>query len=312
MLNRSEQHQYSATSPVGQDNRDESVTKNVSERTRRSAFKDSKIIEKMRAFRVPADLARLESLVTPSTPPSIAPSTSQHPKPVNDNLIPLWADTGDIVKSVAATGALQISEKPAHAFTFNLTKSAREKALKHPAGFLDSLKRPFDQLLRRAGIDLPYWFCIDTDRDGRLHIHGAFGASPEDHQHLKDIMWQAWGKWPGAGLQFQIKINPCDDGWATYSMRNRRRVAKIIGDRTFTITRPLQRDAEFVYTEVRRIMREANDNQPQQPLPVETEAPLEPNQPADKLDGIEIPEEGSAYSKEFLDDLLAGLDDAGP
>jgi hypothetical protein len=67
-------------------------------------------------------------------------------------------------------------------------------------------------------------------------------------------MAKAWGKWPGAGLQFQIKIKPCDDGWATYCMRNRRRVSKIIGPRTLTICTPLRREAEWTYEEIRRIM----------------------------------------------------------
>jgi hypothetical protein len=46
----------------------------------------------------------------------------------------------------------------------------------------------------------------------------------------------------------------CDDGWATYCMRNHRQVAKRIGH-TFTMTRPLQQDAEWTDSEVRRIMR---------------------------------------------------------
>jgi hypothetical protein len=107
------------------------------------------------------------------------------------------------------------------------------------------LKRSFDKQLDRAGVCLPYWFCIDTDRDGRLHIQGALEAVIANDT-LKEIMWKAWGKWPGVGLQFQIWISrkPCDDGWATYCMRYQRRVAKIIGPPTLTINRPLRREAE--------------------------------------------------------------------
>lgn len=171
--------------------------------------------------------------------------------------LPVWALTGDVVKAVAATAALQIAEKPAYAFTFNLPSKAREKALTHPRGFLESLKRLFDKQLARAGVRLPYWFCIDRDWDGRLHIHGAFGAVTED-KVLKEIMRRAWGEAPERGRQFEIKIVPLrDDGWATYATRNLRRVSKLIGP-AFTITRRLQQDAQWTYEYIRRIMKTAD------------------------------------------------------
>jgi hypothetical protein len=255
---KSADQKYSRASAISQDIGQRKRSKKVPRRVRQSAFKDAKIIEKMRAFRVPAALTTDTSLVahsTSSTPnPFSLPCTN--PKPNNDNLIPVWSLTGDEVKAVAATAALQIAENPAYAFTFNLTQKARDKALSHPAGFLDSLKRSFDKQLDRAGVSLPYWFVIDTDQDGRLHIQGAFEAVIA-FDALREVMWRAWGKWPAAGVQFQIWISrkPCDDGWATYCMRNQRRVAKIIGPRTFTVNHPLRRDAEWTYGEVRRIMR---------------------------------------------------------
>ncbi|KYH00122.1 hypothetical protein SE91_17870 [Bradyrhizobium sp. DOA1] len=166
----------------------------------------------------------------------------------------MWALTGDVVKAVAATAALQIADKPAYAFTFNLTQKAREKALTHPRGFLESLKRSFDKQLARAGVRLPYWFCIDRDWDGRLHIHGAFSAVTEN-EVLKEVMRRAWGASRKGSRQYQIKIKPLrDDGWATYATRNLRRVSTKIGT-AFTMTRPLQQDAQWTYSEVRRIMR---------------------------------------------------------
>ncbi|WP_041357982.1 hypothetical protein [Nitrobacter hamburgensis] len=158
---------------------------------------------------------------------------------------------------MAATAALQLSGKSAHAFAFNLLPETIEAAKANPAGFLDHLKRPFDLLLKRAGVDLPYWLCLDIDDDKRLHIHGAFAAVLEQHPAIRKIMKTAWGKWKGRGEHKQLWISrkPCDDGWASYSLRNQRKVARIIGPRTFTITRPLQRKAEWTYSEIRRIMR---------------------------------------------------------
>lgn len=249
----SEQDHYSAAPAFQQDNRPQKRSKKVPQRVRQSGFKDTKIIEKMRSFRVPAPMLGEETSVAHHTP-SIAPLASPCLLHSNDN-IPVWALTGDVVKAVAATAALQIAEKPAYAFTFNLTTKAREKALTHPRRFLESLKRAFDKQLSRAGFRLPYWFCIDRDWDGRLHIHGAFAAVTEN-EVLKEAMWKAWGQWPERGKQFQIDIRPLrDDGWATYCMRNQRRVTKIIGPRTFTINQPLRKEAEWMYSEVRRIMR---------------------------------------------------------
>lgn len=256
----SEQHQYSGKPTFQQDNRPKERSKKVPQRVRQSALKDRKILEKIAAFRVPAHMPAGETSVahpTPSIPLSIDTSVTptDTPNPSNDN-IPVWALTGDVVKAVTATAALQIVEKPAYAFTFNLTREAEAKALAHPKGFLESLKRSFDKQLARAGIRLPYWFAIDISREGRLHIHGAFSAVTEN-VILKQVMWKAWGEWPGRGKQFQIDIRPLrDDGWATYVLYgpDQRRVAKRIGQ-TFTMTRPLQREAELTYSEIRRIMR---------------------------------------------------------
>jgi hypothetical protein len=159
------------------------------------------------------------------------------------------------VKVLAATVALQTSEKPAHAFTFNLTPKAIAKATDSPTGFLDPLKRSLDLEVKRRA--LPYWFAIDLDDNGRLHIHGAFAADPSELPAIRDAMKAAWGEWEGPGKHKQVLFKtPCDDGWATYSLRNQRKVAKIIGPRTFTINHLLRRKAEWVYTEIRRIMRE--------------------------------------------------------
>ncbi|MGY3575293.1 hypothetical protein [Bradyrhizobium sp. USDA 4504] len=253
LTNKSEQDDYSQPTAILQDNRQKKRSKNVPQRVRRSSSKDRKTIEKMRSFDPLASSAvGTTSLATPNTP-----STVPSPTPLNDNQhVPVWSLVGDTVKAVAATAALQIAEKPAHPFRFNLTDEAHAKALGDPAGFLDSLKRPFDRELSKAGIRLPYWFAIDITPEGRLHIQGAFGAYLDEHPALRQIMWKAWGPWQ-KHRQFQIWVGPvpCDDGWATYCMRNQRKVAKIIGPRTFTLTQPLGREARSVYTEIRRIMR---------------------------------------------------------
>ncbi len=268
----SKQDQYSAANSIPQDNRPQIRSKKVPQRVRQSVFKDKKILAKIAAFRVPPELLAGETSVAHPTLSNLSIDSSVTPS--NDN-IPVWALTGDLVKAVAATAALQIADKPAYAFTFNLTAKAREKALTHPRGFLESLKRSFDKQLSRAGIRLPYWFCIDRDWDGRLHIHGAF-AGVTENEILKEAMSKAWGEWPGRGKQFQIDIRPLrDDGWATYATRNLRRVSGKIGP-AFTVTRPLQQDAQWTYEEIREIMSSSSK--------VSTgRRPVHPRQPVQRL-----------------------------
>jgi len=232
-------------------------------RVRRLPSKDAKTIEKIRSFHIIDESSRSVSSVVYSTPLITSPITTPKtplPTPSNDNHIPVWSLTSDAVKVFAASVALQLSEKPAVAFTFNLTPDAIAEALASPRGFLDPLKRSFDLELKRAlqGVQLPYWFAIDVDEDGRLHIHGAFAADDSMHPAIREAMKAAWGEWEGPGKHKQLWFSPapCDDGWATYSMRNQWAVRKIIGARTFTINHPLRRKAERVYTEIRRIMRE--------------------------------------------------------
>ena len=112
---------------VSDDSRDRSElrSKNVSARQRRSPANDAKIIGKIRGFRVgdvsPACTSSV-SYPTPLYTPSLSyPKADTPPTPANDNLIPVWSLTGDKVTAVCATIALQLEEKPAVAFTFNLT-----------------------------------------------------------------------------------------------------------------------------------------------------------------------------------------------
>lgn len=267
LRSQADEIQYSSADALLQDNREKkrsknvqhTRSKNVSPRRRQSAYKDARTLQKISAFLPPEPDTAAQSSVSSSVS-SPTPLHAQSPTPSNDNLLlPLWALTGDGVKAVFAAAALLIAETPAVAFTFNLTPEAIERAKGDPAGFLDSLKRSFDKELKRAGIVLPYWFVVDTDKDGRLHIQGATlppSTSLRAMLNLRNAMKAAWGEWQGPGKHKQLCFKPLySDDWASYCMRNQRKVAKVIGPRTFTVTQPLGRDAKWVYGEVRRIMR---------------------------------------------------------
>jgi len=246
-------------------------SKNVSSRVRKSAANDDKIVRSIRALRVhdasASDLSLVRDSTTPHSPPLSAPHS--HPfasaptpsKPANDN-IPVWALTGDDVKVFSASVALQLLETPPVAFTFNLTPDAIAKAKADPKGFLDGLSRSFAQILRRRlpGMEIPYWFAIDTTPEERLHIHGAFVLPVNDLATLRTIrqaMKDAWGAWDTPGKHKQVRFKRLySDDWATYCLRNRRAVSKAIGPRVVVMNHPMRRDAEWAYSEIRRLARE--------------------------------------------------------
>jgi hypothetical protein len=244
----------------------------VSPRKRRSASKDRQTIEKLCAFGQGAQAASNSSSVATSTlitNPSLSPLTpgstsTPRPNTIKDNHLPQWEHTSEAAKAFAATVALLVAEKPAHAFSFNLTSDATADLMRDPKRFLDSLKRAFDRELKRRGIDLPnYIFGVDQDWDKRLHLHGAFGdVPPELLPAIRDAMKKAWGEQHGPGKQFQLKIEPLYNGgrrgWGDYITKNRRRFSKIIGE-TVTITNSLRREASSTYDRIRSIIGEASE-----------------------------------------------------
>lgn len=236
-------------------------SKIVSENKRRSLANDKKTVAKMRSFCLSdVSAAPTSSVSYPAS--SSLPSTTTAPKPANDNnRIPVWSLTGELVTAVCACAALQIDDNPAIAFTFNLTPDAIERAKRDPDGFLDPLKRSFDQSLKRAGVVLPYFFAVDIDEDERPHLHGAFRYPAREVsitmvRRIREIMKDSWGAWTGPGKHKQLLFKTLySDDWATYCLKNGKAVQKIIGPRTFTITHALGREAKWFYNEFRRILK---------------------------------------------------------
>jgi hypothetical protein len=265
-------HQYSMSASIGQDDREEkrsknvqqSRSKNVSPRRRRKPSKDAKSIEKICTFGNSPQSSPVGSLVATSTPikhpKTHTPSITSSPSAIKRNHLPQWEHTSDEAKAFAAVLDLSFAGKAAHAFNFNLTPEAIDKAMSQPKRFLESLKRLLDRELARAGIHLPnYLFSVDMDYDKRLHLHGAFDAAPELLPAIGAAMKKAWGEQEGPGKKYQLKFKPLySEGWAYYLTRNRRRVTKIIGA-TVAITHPLRRDARSTYNRLRTIIGDASE-----------------------------------------------------
>lgn len=216
---------------------------------RRSAANDRQIIERIQNFDLPTgDTRAISSVATPNTHPN------RHSTPLS---LPTWEKTSDHLKLFSATLDIMTTPETApYAFSFNLTPEAVTKAKSAPAGALDHLKRNLDKTLSRAGLSLPYWFALDIDRKGRLHVHGAFAAYPELVPAIRSAMTKAWGQWEGAGKHLQLVVKPCNEGWAGYAMKKQKQVAKIVGKRTFTIKD--RAGAEQTYSIIRSVMADVS------------------------------------------------------
>lgn len=247
----------------------------ASQRIRRTPLKDKQSIERIRAFANALDRGIPSSSSLPHSPLSVAqtPSPIPHtnspirspkstPKPSNDNLVD-WEKTGSLTKLSAATWSLLTEERKAVAFSFDLTTESEAGARANLNGPIDWLKRRLDkQIAKRFGAgNIPYFFALDI-ADGRLHIHGAFLPARDTAYHydeVRDAMKVAWDVWrlsDGRANPKQTDFRPLySDGWITYALEDRRKVAKAIGDdRTFTMTNDLRRDAQRTYNEIRRLM----------------------------------------------------------
>jgi hypothetical protein len=233
------------------------VSDKVTGRNRRSDKKDKELLDRIRKFKLPASDTPEASFSSDHTPhPSLHESTpSSTPK---QPPLCVWDHVSDRVKLACSTIALQVWFEPT-SWTFNLTPEAQAKALAHPRGFTKSLALALNRKLKdRLGRVPLYWFSVHVTKEGRAHLHGAITLGMgDDLALLKEIMQAAWGRWEGRGAAYQVHLNPqlCNDGWADYAFEGRFRVRALVGDHTFYIPDELRRRAEFVYGELREIVR---------------------------------------------------------
>lgn len=234
------------------------LSKKVTACPRRSDRGDRVTLRKIQLFQIPGAASGDLPLVGAPHPSIGTPSSSINP-PANDNRIPVWKFTSDRAKLVLSCEAFELlgeSEARPFSFSLNLTPEREREALRHPKGFTACLRLQIERDLKRAGLELPYlWFAVDIEGD-RLHLHGGLLAPPEDIEVIKAALCRSGGSQKGKGAAYQLDIQPrCDHGWATYAIRNRGKVRKVIGGHTVSISQPLRSQARWLYEQYRTIMR---------------------------------------------------------
>jgi len=246
-------------------------------RIRRTDARDKQALKKIQQFRVPAELASWPALVSDFTPPTSTLRTVDLDESksgskgvlfdANDYALPVWEHSKDRVKLAASTLALHLTEKPPVSWSVNLTAKRIDEALRHPDGFTECmagyLKRAFERELLSGATLFLFGVDVTNGSDRRLHLHGAIVADEQELEALERALRHAGGHGPKPVKDdFMVHMNPrlCDEGWATYAMRNRAKVRKAIPGkgRTNFISGPLRSEGKWFYDEVRKIIKAAS------------------------------------------------------
>ena len=98
---------------------------------------------------------------------------------------PSWGKATEHVKVAyyqAALDTLCNDYTEGYSFSLNLSYDlVREIRGKPEKGFADQVRRKIEQSLRRAlGRKKPFWFVVEADRKGRIHLHGSVYAKEEE------------------------------------------------------------------------------------------------------------------------------------
>jgi hypothetical protein len=238
--------------------RDDTWSKKVTKRRRRSIAKDRRAIAITRVSSPTTPMASVGASVADTTP---RPLTL--PKPANDDSkaskkttrIHAWEHTTDYAKVVSANRAIALTGR-AYAFTLNLSPKQIAAANDNLKGFTDHFKRRISRSLTRADTaNAVYWFAVDVTPAGRPHLHGAI----EDNDNLgrdsiERALCAAGGKWASihhARRQCDLQPLCTPDVWANYCLRNQGKVKRLIVGKAVSITGPLRRRAKCYYDALR-------------------------------------------------------------
>ncbi|MBN8964177.1 MAG: hypothetical protein J0H89_02110, partial [Rhizobiales bacterium] len=157
-----------------------------------------------------------------SLPASVKPL---QPKP--------WASVGYELKALFFHLALR-KQPYVRAFTLRLSEAVEKRARSQKSSPSRYLHKQLNQEIKREleragwashGQQTPFWFVVEEDKSGRLHLHGEIAFDPAYRDAIRTGMKTAAGEWrqtdedrTHVGKQHQLKFsrwNP-DAGWAAY------------------------------------------------------------------------------------------------
>ncbi len=157
-----------------------------------------------------------------------------------------WAYTGDDIRGLHYHDALREeahSNLTYRAFTLRLGKDVEKLARAQHKHCLDFLRKRIarhlkDALQPRNGVHWLWWFAIEEDDKGALHIHGEIAFFECDRRLVRKALCAAGGKWLApppvivggkkrqSPRQLRFSRYAPDHGWAGYSLKNTRKAGR--------------------------------------------------------------------------------------
>jgi hypothetical protein len=123
-------------------------------------------------------------------------------------------------------------------------------------------KRIADALKAKLGYNVPFVMVLETEEQGRLHVHGALGLRREDLASAVAALRVAGGKWIGAGDKYQVHVREMYDavGWWDYMMKHLRRKDPVERVQWVGWSHPAKRAAKTWHATVRSWWAENRDD----------------------------------------------------
>jgi hypothetical protein len=144
--------------------------------------------------------------------------TQSKPKP--------WRDIHEEVRGLFFHAAMKANADH-HGFTLRLSKHVETTARSQGIHCLAWLHKRVVLHLRRTvgtsrGVAVPFWFSIEQDERGALHLHGEISVDPVLKKLIRMALDKAGGKWhsPGKGYTpVRFEANP-NFRWCGYSLKD--------------------------------------------------------------------------------------------
>lgn len=173
-------------------------------------------------------------------PPPSSTSTSTT-KNANDNepettktstgrgrMIASWENAGELPRIIATNRALDRFGVP-KAFSLNISPELIQAGNDNARGQLDYHRRRIALALKRAfGKAPPMWLVIETEDDGRQHLHGGIALTDRhDPVAILKTLSKACGDWTTQGsapAYWRDQYDP--DGWAAYPLKRKERTRR--------------------------------------------------------------------------------------
>lgn len=193
---------------------------------------------------------------------------------VHLSLLPIWDHADQFTRGVYLHQAL--GDRDNMAFTLNVHPDVIPRWLEpgqrggFPYQAYQALSRCLRQAARRIGMEMPrFWFAVDTNEEGRLHLHGGITVATPNRTAIEQALRKAVGysQQLRGGSHLVLKPTTCAVGWVQYASRNWELVRlQIRQDRTQAGSRELVQAARRLYEADRLMLGRSKGNRVITPL----------------------------------------------